>query len=204
MGYPDEKVLVVPREALFEGEEAGRGFGRRNVEAFLERIRRHCVFRLRDDVEEDPSLKQIIPYVVVTHENRLFLLKRWRAQSEARLHNLYSIGVGGHINPVDEGAGDPVEEGLKRELAEEVEIRGPVALRPVGTLNDDSNPVGSVHFGLVWAALSATGEVEVAEKDMMEGRFVSIEEALGLRDGMETWSQLLIDAVREDPAMVFD
>lgn len=203
MGYPDEQVLVVPRSDLFGGEACGQGFGRRDLEVFLDRIRAHCRFLPRDAVEEDPSLKQIIPYVVVTRRDALFLLKRRTGQSEARLHNLYSIGVGGHINPSDEDAGEPVGGGLKRELEEEIAIRGPYALSPVGYLNDDSNAVGSVHFGLVFAARSGTDAVEVAEKDLMEGRFASLDEAWELREGMETWSQLLIAAIRETPSLVF-
>lgn len=203
MGWPDERVLVVPRSDLFGGEDCEQGFGRRRLGDYLERVQACGVFRPRAEVEEDPSLKQIIPYVMITHGPTIFLLRRRSAQSEARLHNLYSIGVGGHIAQTDTDAGDPVREGLKRELEEEMDLRGEVALTPVGYLNDDSNSVGSVHFGLVFLARSETGEVDVAEKDMMEGRFVPLEEALALAPAMETWSKLLIEAVRERPELAF-
>ncbi|MHC4777588.1 MAG: NUDIX domain-containing protein [Planctomycetota bacterium] len=201
--WPEEKVLVVPRAELFRGSEGAHGFSDRDLDSILERIGRFSEFRLRAEVEEDSSLKQVIPYVMLTRGDDLFLLKRLSAQSEARLHNLYSIGVGGHINPVDEDEGDPVAGGMERELAEEVDIQGRYDLTPVGYLNDDSNPVGSVHFGLVYRARVESGEVEVAEKEMMEGRFVSPEEAALLREGMETWSQLLFDAVRNRPEIAF-
>ncbi|MHC5035909.1 MAG: NUDIX domain-containing protein [Planctomycetota bacterium] len=203
MGWPDERVLVVPRSELFAGEATAQGFATRDLDVLLERIRRFAEFQLRDRVEEDPSLKQVIPYVVITREDRIFLLRRFATQSESRLHNLYSIGVGGHINPVDAEEGDRVEEGLKRELAEEVRIEGPFDLRPIGYLNDDSNPVGSVHFGLVYVARVRGGEVQVVERDMMEGRFVPPEEAYRVQDGMETWSKILLSAIRDRPAMAF-
>ncbi len=203
MSWPEEKVLVVDRGRLFGNEDAEQGFGRRNLAAYLEAVRRDGTFALRADVEEDPSRKQIIPYVMVTHGRRLFLLKRLATQSEARLHNLFSIGVGGHINPVDDGRGDTVEAGLERELFEEVTIDGGYDLEPVGYLNDDSNDVGRVHFGLVFAARTRSGRVDVAERDRMEGRFVSLDEALASGDGMESWSKLLIEAVRDDPGLAF-
>ncbi|MHC4598719.1 MAG: NUDIX domain-containing protein [Planctomycetota bacterium] len=203
MAYPEENVLIVDRARLFEGAEAPQGFSDEGLSGLLERIGRHADFEKRAAVEEDPSRKQIIPYVLITREDRLFLLKRLTTQSEKRLHNLYSIGVGGHINPVDEDEGDPVEGGLRRELAEEVAIRGTFDLKPIGTLNDDSNPVGSVHFGLVYRARVRSGEVEVVEKEMMEGRFVPPAEAGKVREGMETWSQILYDAVQKRPGLAF-
>jgi predicted NUDIX family phosphoesterase len=187
---------VVPRERLFEGLGSPQGFGTEGVDALLDRIRRHSRFEARAGVENDPSLKQVIPYAMVVRGPEVYLLKRRAAQTEARLRNLYSVGVGGHINPPDGEAGDPVEGGLRRELAEEVEFLGPVGIEPLGYLNDDSNAVGSVHFGLVFLARTS-GAVEVAERDMMEGRFLPFREALAFLSGMETWSQLLLQSVRD-------
>jgi len=197
-GGTPEKVLVVPRARLFEGMGEPRGFGTDRLDAFLDRIRRFSRFEDRAGVENDPSLKQVIPYVMVVRGGDIYLLKRRAAQTEARLRNLHSVGVGGHINPPDGEGGDPVEGGLLRELAEEVEFLGRREIEPFGTLNDDSNSVGSVHFGLVFLARTEGG-VEVAERDMMEGRFLPFKEALAFLPGMETWSRILLEAVRDRP-----
>jgi predicted NUDIX family phosphoesterase len=197
---PPEKVLVVPREELFEGMSEPQGFGTERLDALLGRIRGLARFEPRPEVENDPSLKQVIPYVLVVRGPEIFLLKRRAGQTEARLRNLHSVGVGGHINPPDGEAGDPVEAGLRRELAEEVEFRGRCEIEPLGYLNDDSNSVGSVHFGLVFVARTG-GEVVVAERDLMEGRFLPFAEALALLPGMETWSRILVEAVRDRPEL---
>ena len=65
----------------------------------------------------DPSLKQIIPYAVVVSGGQVFRYFR-QGGGEARLLGLASVGVGGHINPID--GNDPVRAGIDRELDEEL------------------------------------------------------------------------------------
>src|SRR2546426_4017693 len=125
----DEEILVVPRRMLIH--KPFRGFTRAGVEDYLLRVREYGVFRPRASMEEDPSFKQIIPYLIVRHRGRLFLVQRSTEGGETRLHGKYSIGVGGHINRGDvEGALDVIAAGLKRELEEELLIRGTWQARP--------------------------------------------------------------------------
>src|SRR5256712_12651972 len=127
----DEEILVVPRRMLIH--KPFRGFTRAGVEDYLLRVREYGVFRPRASAEEDPSLKQIIPYLIVRHRGRLFLVQRSTEGGETRLHGKYSIGVGGHTNPSDgEGAQDVISTGLKRGVEEEVLICGTWPARPVG------------------------------------------------------------------------
>lgn len=189
----DEDILVVPRAALLP--RSVHGFTTDGAGAYLDRIRRHAVFRRRGDVEQDPSLKQIIPYLVVRHAGRLFLFQRTASGGEARLHGKVSIGVGGHVNRSDvEGADDVVDAGLRRELAEELVIDSPWRARLVGVLNDDSNPVGQVHFGLVHVVEVERPAIAVRESDTLTGRLADPAEARALYERMETWSQLILDA----------
>src|SRR2546422_11719117 len=144
----DEKILVVPRRMLIQ--KPFRGFTRAGVEDYLLRVREYGVFRPRAGVEEDPSFKQIIPYLLVRHRGRLFLVQRSTEGGETRLHGKYSIGVGGHINRGGvEGAQDVLDAGMKREMEEELLVRGTWQARPGGVLKDASNPVGQGRFGLV-------------------------------------------------------
>src|SRR2546426_10217527 len=144
----DEEILVVPRRMLIH--KPFRGFTRAGVEDYLLRVREYGVFKPRAGVEEDPSFKQIIPYLLVRHRGRLFLVQRSTEGGETRLHGKYSIGVGGDINRGDvEGAPDVSAAGVKGEVEEEVLIRGTWQARPGGVLNDDSHPVGQGHFGVV-------------------------------------------------------
>lgn len=190
----DEEILVVPREQLMI--ERVHGFSQAGVGGYLSRVRTHGVFKRRGEVEHDPSVKQIIPYLIVKHEGRLFLFQRSGRGGDPRLHGLYSIGVGGHINRRDVvGADDVVDAGLRRELQEELQIGGSWRARLVGVLNDDTNAVGQVHFGLVHVVEVDEPSVAVRESDTLSGRLADVEEVMGLRDRMETWSQLILDAV---------
>lgn len=190
----DEEILVVPRERLLMAHL--HGFSAAEVEDYLARVRAYGVFQPRREMEDDPTMKQIIPYLIVRHGARLFLFQRSSAGGEARLHGLYSIGVGGHINHRDVvNASDLVAAALRRELEEELIVEGDWQSRLVGVLNDDSNPVGRVHFGLVHVVETESPAITVRESEAMTGRLADSREVLGLRDRMETWSQIIVDTI---------
>jgi predicted NUDIX family phosphoesterase len=186
VGVPaDELVLAMPRTF------APGGLGWRGVRAIdaplLEAVERQGTFRPRAEVEDDPSWKQIIPYLLLRDGERVFLMKRTKAGADARLHDRYTIGIGGHVNPEDVD----VMGGLRREWAEEIEADFEPEFTPLGVLNDDSNPVGAVHLGLVFSADAGGRPVSVRETDKLSGAFAKLEEVAAVVDKMETWSSLL-------------
>jgi predicted NUDIX family phosphoesterase len=140
--------------------------------------------------EDDPGYKQLIPYVVVRDVNRVFLMERTAAGGDARLHGKASIGVGGHLNPVDEGE-DALMIGLRREWHEELETDWEPEFELIGLLNDDSNPVGAVHLGVVFSVEAAGRPVAVREHDKLTGAFAGADEVAAAWDRLETWSQLV-------------
>jgi predicted NUDIX family phosphoesterase len=186
----DEQVLVVPREALVPGE-GWTGVRPGDLVAELAVVAADGFFIRRGDAEEDPARKQVIPYLVLRDGERWFLMRRTRAGGDSRLHDLWSIGVGGHLNP---GDGD-VAGGLRREWMEELDAGFDPEYEPVGLLNDDTTPVGSVHVGFVYVADAAGRPVAIRETDKLEGRFATTDEVRAVRDDMETWSRLAFDAL---------
>ena len=190
MAKDDEQVLVVPREALVRGE-GWTGVQSGDLVEALDVVAREGFFVRRGDAEEDPSHKQVIPYLVLRDGERWFLMRRTRAGGDARLHDLWSIGVGGHLNP---GDGD-VAGGLRREWSEEVVAAFEPEFEPVGLLNDDTTAVGSVHVGFVYLADAGGRAVEIRETDKLTGSFATTDEVRAVRDAMETWSRLVFDAL---------
>ena len=190
MSKDDERVLVVPREALVPGE-GWTGVRAGDLAAANDVVARDGVFVRRGDAEEDPSHKQVIPYLVLRDGERWFLMRRTRAGGDARLHDLWSIGVGGHLNP---GDGD-VAGGLRREWAEELVADFEPDYAPVGLLNDDTTPVGAVHVGFVYVADAGGRPVGIRETDKLTGAFATTDEVRAVRDAMETWSRLAFDAL---------
>ncbi|MDR2516954.1 MAG: hypothetical protein LBC88_06180 [Spirochaetaceae bacterium] len=180
-----EEVLVIPRSLLRAREDG---------ESLIAAIREAGRFLPRDSVENDPSYKQIIPYVFARQGGFWFVLRRLATQSEKRLHGRLSLGIGGHINPVDRTGGeDPVRAGLRRELAEEVSLDA--AGEPVfrGVINDESSPVGQVHLGLVFELACASSSFEIREKDKMEGAWADRASIAARYGAFESWSQMVFN-----------
>ncbi|MCC7014694.1 MAG: hypothetical protein IT454_19185 [Planctomycetes bacterium] len=198
-----EFVFVVPRRALFPDcdPQGFTPFGEAFAAArFARAVVEQGFFVERAKAEHSPDWKQVIPYNVVMVGDDVLLLRRTAHGGEARLHHKFSIGVGGHINPEDLDARlgrDPLPRGTARELEEELDIRGDYTVEPVGLINDDSNPVGAVHVGLV-QIVRVQGTVEIRETQVLEGRLVHSQELRErLREGanFETWSAKLIEAL---------
>jgi len=188
----DELVLGVPRARLPSG--AGwRGILYGDVAPVLALIDAEGAYRPRAEVEEDRTWKQIIPYVVLRDRGSIFLMRRTRAGGDARLHERYSIGIGGHVNPEDGG----LAEGLRREWDEELVTDWEPQFRPVGLLNDDTDPVGAVHLGVVYSVEAAGRAASVREKHKLEGEFVAPLQVLRVYERLETWSSLVYDFLFE-------
>lgn len=187
-----ERVLVVPRRTIMP-DGSWHGLRREGLEAALGATLEAGVFEPRDMVEQDPSLKQVIPYVVVRDGLRIFLMRRTRAGGDARLHDRYSIGVGGHLNPGDAD----LAGGLRREWAEELAADFEPAFEPLGLLNDDTTAVGSVHLGFVFMVDAAGRQVEVRETDKLRGWFADVGEVRSVYDDLESWSQIVLDAIEQ-------
>ncbi|HYM83881.1 MAG TPA: NUDIX hydrolase [Candidatus Dormibacteraeota bacterium] len=185
-----ELVLVVPRGSLVP-EPGWLGVRAGDLADVLGIVARDGRFVRRPAAEVDPTHKQVIPYVVLRDGARVFLMRRTRAGGDARLHDLWSIGVGGHLNP---GDGD-VAGGLRREWTEEVDAPFVPDFRFVGLLNDDTTDVGRVHVGLVFEADAEGRAVRVRETDKLTGSFVDLEAVRDVYDGLETWSRLILTSL---------
>jgi len=216
---PVENVLVVPTE-LFHRLGLFQGFSR-EVDRYLPELLdpANVLFRPRNQVEQDPGLKQLIPYVIFLYRDAdgaesVFQYTRGRGQGEGRLHHLRSVGVGGHISSDDvgkkgpapfaghgpEGAShkrclSPFSEGMRRELDEEVAIDTPYQSRCVGLLNDDSNAVGQVHLGLVHLFEVERPAVHPRESEIIASGFLPVAEIMAELDQFETWSQISMRAL---------
>lgn len=183
-----ELVLVVPRGAVID-EPGWHGLRTDGLGGVLDAVARRGQFEPRAEVELDPGWKQVIPYLVVRDGARYFLMQRTRAGADARLHDLWSIGVGGHVNPGDGG----LLGGLRREWSEEIAADFEPEPNLVGLLNDDTTGVGRVHLGVVFEADAAGRSVAIRETSKLSGAFASAAAVRAVADRLETWSKLIFD-----------
>lgn len=198
MSKDDEQVWVFPACALQAGG-ISNGITRRKEdwEYFTGTILEKCTYMRRGDVEDAPSLQQVIPYVVCRQGSLVLLYNRGTKGGEKRLADKYSIGVGGHIN-LEDYHQEPVKtlnKAMSRELREELTTGGFLTNAPVleffGLLKADKTPVDEVHFGVVFQAeftkincIKETDEIEMH-------KWVTLEELKDYK--LETWSEMVRD-----------
>ena len=199
MNPPEENILVIKR-SLFDQLGAFQGLNfepRKYLDAILSRG--NNFFLRRSLAEKDPGHKQIIPYVLLAHGNRVLFYVRGKKAGEQRLVAKGSIGIGGHMNESDESlfALDEAayRAGVEREVGEEIKIETKFDDRVVALLNDDSNEVGQVHLGIVHVFRLAEPKVKKNEAMITELAFLSREELVARRDSLETWSQICLDSL---------
>jgi predicted NUDIX family phosphoesterase len=184
----DEMILVVKRDYLFP-HESWEGLRTDKLTHCLEAIASHSEFHPRARMEEDPTYKQIIPYLIFQHKDTFFLMQRRENASESRLQNKYSLGIGGHMRLEDLQQGPDLFAWAKREFQEEVSYDGNLEIVPVGVLNDDSNSVGQVHLGLVLMLCGDSANIRV-KSELKNGQLLSLIDCFDYVHKMETWSQI--------------
>ncbi len=201
---PNEQVLAFPRQILDDlGVFNGFSF---DHSRYMEAIFKPGVLRFvpRESAEKDFTLKQLIPYVLIVSEGKVLFYVRGKKSGETRLQLKGSVGVGGHINPVDE---DLFQQGdlrkiydaaVVREVREEVRVEGVASQKIVGLINDDSSEVGKVHIGVVHLWELKNGKVEKAESVITRLEFLKPEEILSSKDvDVESWSRFCLEKFNE-------
>jgi len=189
-----EHVLCVPT-LLFHEIGYFQGF-QPNVERYLRILLDplHTSFRPRDEVETDPSYKQLIPYCIFRCGGEIFHYKRGKAGGEGRLHSKRSIGIGGHISSTDPLHGERVyAAAMHREIGEEVVLGSNVRDDCVGLINDDETPVGKVHLGIVHVFDLDSAKVLPREESILETGFAPPADLLAQKDQFESWSQICLE-----------
>jgi len=183
-----EMVLVLPTSKVIELLGSKTGIVEVEEQKIQQLIQKEGLFIPRNQAEQDESFQQIIPYVVMKNNGQILLLLRTSKQGEKRLHDKYSLGVGGHINNLDDQKPwNAFLKGMKREITEEVDVEIH-SIDYIGIINDTSTPVSRVHLGLLYIAeVNFKG---IREKDMFMYWWKNFEELQQYTKLMEGWSFL--------------
>ncbi len=227
----EEQVLVVKRSVFeqvgafqgltFDPERYLNAFFAQNVQS-SQNSNSLPSFMLRSLAETDPTHKQLIPYVIMMHDGKVLSYVRGKRAGETRLVGRRSIGIGGHINPIDDISpidhNNPVNDknphsktdfrqvyfaAVRREVEEEINIAGGIpssmgdSNRVVALINDDSTEVGQVHLGIVHLWNLDSDAVEKREQMITQMAFTTPTELQADRESLETWSQLCLDHLDE-------
>ena len=199
-----EEMILAIRRSLFDQLGAFQGLNF-DVPRYLPPIlaRENNFFVPRSRAELDPGLKQIIPYVVLSHAGRILHYVRGKKGGEQRLVAKGSIGIGGHLNDADENLFSYDQRsylaGVRREVEEELILQSGYQNHIRALLNDDSTEVGKVHLGIVHVFELDSSQVTKREAVITQLGFLTPEELRARRDKLETWSQLCLDQL--DPLL---
>jgi len=184
----DELILVIKRDLLFPNN-AWHGLHAGQMQEYIELIQKNQEFLPRSLMEQDPTYKQIIPYIVFRNNGSYFVMQRKATATEQRLKNKYTIGIGGHMRREDMRESSSLFDWAKREFNEEVEYTYPFSITPLGIINDDTTEVGKVHLGLILLVEGNSDQIKV-KSELKSGQLMSQETAHGYYEHMETWSQM--------------
>jgi predicted NUDIX family phosphoesterase len=197
MNSTDELVFAVPADGLWKlipYKKQGLITAHSEV---LKTLVQNGLYRRRSELEEDPSFKQIIPYAIISNSDSFYLFRRRPGQREKRLHNKFTLGAGGHMNPGESAEPDVylIDE-LKRELFEEVRLLNGCIIENIGFIgfiNDDTIPVGRFHTGLLYHIRVSNKEVYINETDKLTAEWIEKSNLADYYEGMETWSRIVFD-----------
>jgi len=193
------KILVVPTSEV-DSIFYAQGFIPYNESGFS-RLLKYGEFRERDEVETDFSYKQLIPYVIFSNGDNIFVYQRSSTSDESRLRKKYSIGIGGHIDDVDQGNSilDLVHNATIREVEEEIGIHSTINQYTfLGFINDNADDVGRVHLGVVFQYPYLEnipfkgGETDI----LLERKIVPVPEMQEIYDFLEGWSKIVFNQIR--------
>lgn len=188
----NEQILVIERSKLFRSIPVWQGFCSVHYTDVVSSVLQNQHFMQRAQAENDPQYKQIIPYVILRHENHLFVVQRRSTASEQRLASKSSLGIGGHLRASDLINNNPFDW-ARRELHEEINGIHITQSTFFGFINDDSNAVGTVHFGIVYLADLAHRNIKV-NSELKHGQWHCVH-TMPTYDHFEPWSQLVLSAL---------
>lgn len=164
----------------------------------------------RDETEDSPNWRQVIPVLVLREleTRRVLAYRRQDSGGDDRLAGQWSLALGGHCSWAKDAANAHIGprsalfNGLRRELAEEVATPtgltpGRLDARPVGMIRSDASPVDAAHLGWVWQGwLPAWTEVVPAADEITEALWITPDDlecqvAAGSID-LESWGRILL------------
>lgn len=200
-----ELIMAVEKENLFDDDEF-QGFIEADEIDFQSRILDNFKYIKRGKAENDETFKQPIGYIVlVNDQGKVFAYQRAQKDddyTEKRLQGKWSWGVGGHIDKVDESGDNPIKTSMTRELKEEASLEGDLKeIEVLGYINDDSDSVGRVHFGILYL-VQVSGKVSAKDSEVTNGKMRSIEELKEIvensKNRVEEWSKIALKAIENN------
>lgn len=189
-----QKILCIRSDILFRNGK-WNGLKTDNLEEYYKLLVNESEFCVREQLENDPSYKQIIPQVILRNKNKYFLHRQINV-TEKRLNSLCPLPLGGHVEEFDlNKSQDLIQTALERELMEEAEIKSKIVKKEFKGLIylEDENPVNHVHIGLIYIFDLDGRDVSIKEDGLENIGFVGISYLRKHKAELTFWSRIIIE-----------
>ena len=193
MSLHTEKILCISTDNLFR---LGKWSGLKTdgLDKYIKLLNEESEFRVREELEQDPSYKQVITQVILRYKDKYFLHRQVN-RSEERLNSLCPLALGGHTEEFDMVEGKNIlDVALDRELHEEVDLQSKILKKELLGLIyiEDENPVNAVHVGLFYVYDLDGTNVHTKEEGLEDIGFVSLEYLKSNKETLTFWSRVVI------------
>lgn len=202
----NEKSIMVVEKGLLFGNDYFEGFKPQNEINYESRILKNFIYVKRGLAEQAAACKQPIGYSIIINpaSKKVFAYQRSshdEKYGEKRLQGKWSWGVGGHIEKFDVKTGDPIRGSVLRELEEEVRMDGKTEPKVLGYINNDSDAVGKVHFGILYVVETTSRIVKPLDAEIDNGRLRTIGELEEICSSpeftVEAWSRIALNPLKQ-------
>ena len=204
----EKEIMVVHINKLFDNDYF-QGFLHHSKKDFHSRVLNNFEWMKRGLAENNPQFKQPIAYCIIINPElkKVFVYQRSTKAGEERLHNLFTIGIGGHIDLPDYNENEnqnetknPIYKSMFREINEEIHITEQSTIEPLvlGYINDDSNDVGKVHLGILYLIKTNAEQIFPKDSEIEQGKFVYFHELEDIfsKNEFEIWSKIAFEPLK--------
>lgn len=195
MSKMDVQIMVVETKKLLNWHYF-HGFVSHWMFDFVSNIYNNFQYMRRGDAEENVLYDQPIVYAALVDKNekKIFCYQRGNSWGEEKLRWNRSFWIWWHVDLIEwEENAHILEKHLEREIKEEVWLdTNEYTYKVVWYINDDSNSVWRVHFGLVYIVYVDSKQLTLEEDVITKWSFLSLNEITKLMEEwwMETRSEL--------------
>lgn len=158
----------------------------------------------RSLLEYLPSQRHPIPYCIVKHDDKYFLIFRENGSGESRLIGKKGL-LGGHVGIDDSFSSNidldiisTIENGMLRELEEEagitecdisdIDFKGFIKIVKENEVEND-------HLGVIYLINLKHFNISTLEEGILSGDWFTKEEILNNMDSLENWSKLIFKKI---------
>lgn len=185
-----EEVIVIPVN-LFKkfGYFQGLSF---EIDKYLKQFSKSENYELLDrtHAESNFDFKQLVIFAILRYRNKIVVFE----QEDELGHMKYSLAIGGHISKRDLGGSHPFYyEALRREINEEMKIKGGYTPKIVAIINDDIDEGGKLHLGIVFNVLLNRKKLKSKQDLIKMIKFMTPSELKKNLDLFENWGRICIE-----------